>query len=886
MNYPIWELTTLGGGTLIAVISIIHVYISHLAVGGGLFIWLTDLKGFRENNPQIHEYVKKHTWFFLLLTMVLGGVTGVGIWFIIALVNPAATSTLIHNFVFGWAIEWVFFVGEIVALLIYHYKFDQLSRKHRLQIAFFYFLFAWLSLVVINGILSFMLTPGAWLETKGFWDGFFNPGYFQSLIARTFIAIMIAGLFGLITAVYQKDTDFRSLMMRYSAKWVVFPVIGIVVFSYLYYLSVPDVNVVANFLLNPQTGLFVNLIVASTILVALLGMFFFVRSNVSIQKFMIFVIILIGFLWMGSFEYIREIARKPYIISNFMFSTSIKTEDVDKLNKDGVLAHAKWSSIKEITDENIFAAGKEVFNLECLSCHTADGIRNDIIPRSDRFSYMGVLSLLTGQGRVQTYMPEFIGTDEEKEALAKYVAKDLNNKKIIDGTSEYDIKQIESDVPAYDKKKDEYILLAWNDLGMHCMSDSDPWFAILPPANTLEAQLIKRGDVPQIITEGVEIRYRPEQGFENPSKYVDFWKYVKSNFNAELQTNVGLFEFGISGKMKVNEKSAGFIAQAIPVVPYHDNGYNPYPYFVVEAVNVETGEVLVSTKVVAPVSTEMGCKNCHDGDWKNPKIGAGIADQTARNILIAHDELSGTDLYEKALNGEPQLCQSCHADPALGTEGVEGINNFSASMHGWHANYMFEEGADACRMCHPATQKGSTRCNRGIHSRLYMDCTNCHGTLDEHAISLLKDQTQNPSTGRLMKNLVTENVDSKDEVNPRQPWVNEPDCLTCHQDFEAPDYPMAFNVWNESFDDLYRIRTDNAGVRCIACHNSTHAEYPAVNPYSVNRDNVQPIQYSGMNLPIGSDMSCETCHLQKMEFSIHHENMLRKFRNTDAVPEI
>ena len=42
MNYPIWELTTLGGGSLIALISVIHVYISHLAVGGGLFLWLTD----------------------------------------------------------------------------------------------------------------------------------------------------------------------------------------------------------------------------------------------------------------------------------------------------------------------------------------------------------------------------------------------------------------------------------------------------------------------------------------------------------------------------------------------------------------------------------------------------------------------------------------------------------------------------------------------------------------------------------------------------------------------------------------------------------------------------------------------------------------------------
>ena len=41
---------------------------------------------------------------------------------IIALVNPAATSLLIHTFVFGWAAEWVFFVVEITAAFVYFYE--------------------------------------------------------------------------------------------------------------------------------------------------------------------------------------------------------------------------------------------------------------------------------------------------------------------------------------------------------------------------------------------------------------------------------------------------------------------------------------------------------------------------------------------------------------------------------------------------------------------------------------------------------------------------------------------------------------------------------------------------------------------------------------------
>lgn len=50
MNYPVWEFYYLNSGTLIAVIYVLHMFISHFAVGGGLFLWLTDLKGLRKNN--------------------------------------------------------------------------------------------------------------------------------------------------------------------------------------------------------------------------------------------------------------------------------------------------------------------------------------------------------------------------------------------------------------------------------------------------------------------------------------------------------------------------------------------------------------------------------------------------------------------------------------------------------------------------------------------------------------------------------------------------------------------------------------------------------------------------------------------------------------------
>ncbi len=81
----------------------------------------------------------------------------------IVLVNPAATSLLIHTFVFGWAAEWVFFIVEITAIFVYFYCFDRMDARTHQIVGWIYFIAAWLSLFLINGIVGFMLTPGDWV---------------------------------------------------------------------------------------------------------------------------------------------------------------------------------------------------------------------------------------------------------------------------------------------------------------------------------------------------------------------------------------------------------------------------------------------------------------------------------------------------------------------------------------------------------------------------------------------------------------------------------------------------------------------------------------------------------------------------------------------------
>ena len=878
MNYPIWHLFNLGGGTLIALVAVTHVYVSHLAVGGGILLWWLDRRAARENNEHINDFLRRFNWVFLLVTMVFGGVSGVGIWWTIALVHPAATSTLIHNFVFGWAIEWVFFLGEITALLIYHYYFDRLQRKDRTTIAFFYALFAWLSLIIIDGILSFMLTPGKWLETGNFWHGFLNPGYFPSMLFRTFACLMMAGLFTFLVGSYLKNNDQRNLISRIGVRWLLIAFIGMIPTGYAYYHSTPTTIRFINFGMNPQMEpMFGSLLILSPIIL-LIGLLFIPRISAGLSRLLAFVLVIIGLLWMGSFEYSREIARKPFVIQDYMYSTSIKVDDVKHLNDAGVLPNAKWSAIHDASAANYKESGNELLTLQCMSCHTFDG-RNDLMSKTHEFAYLGVQALLTGQGKMLRYMPPMVGTPAEYDALARYIVGELHGKQIETTPTASQVKPI--DKPQIPPKSNDYVLLSWNDLGMHCITDDDGWFSLLPPANTLEAQLIKRGDPPEVVTDGVVITYRVQDDHRDPAKHLNFWDWAEHNYGAKVARNVGVVGNGIDGEFKAVKEASSFYAEKIPVSPYRDSdgSYMPYPRATVFALAADTKDTLAVTEVVMPASTEMGCRNCHGGDWRYPG-GPGVSNETSQNILAAHDRRNGTNLLAEAKAGNPRLCQSCHADPALGTPGTPGTLNFSAAMHGWHANYMPLRGSKACQLCHPAYPEGHTRCQRGVHATKEVGCTDCHGELQDHALSLLRHEQDKPAAQPLIAALATRAAIPVDQINPRIPWVQEADCITCHQGFDKPaDGARSFNRWNAEFAGLFRQRHDESGmIRCIACHGSTHANYPAVNPYWPDLDNLQPLQYMGEPYAIGANKHCQVCHTVPMEAPIHHENMERPVR--------
>ncbi len=845
MNYPVWQLDFFGGGLLIACIAVFHVYISHFAVGGGLFLVLAEIKGLREDDAGILAFVKKHTLFFLLVTMVAGGLTGVAIWFTIALLNPSATSSLIHTFVFAWAIEWVFFLAEIVALFIYYYTFGRMDNRNHLIIGWIYFGCAWMSLFVINGIIDYMLTPGAWIETHNFWDGFFNPTFWPALFFRTFIALMIAGLFGLVTATNIKDDTLRIKMVRFCALWLLAPFALFLASAWWYISALPPELQGLIFERMPELTGFIQAFVVCSVLLIAGGLIMAVKLPQKASRTLTALMLIAGLIYMGAFEFVREGGRKPYIIRDYMYSTSILKAEQDRVTEKGILQSARWVKNRQITNDNQAEAGREIFNLLCLPCHSIGGPINDILTVTAPFDYFGMTAILDGLDSFSPYMPPFAGVDREKEALALFLTKTLGGKSSDVKVSE--MKPLEVEIPLFQMGYSKYVLLAWSDMGMNMISGNNAFIDLMPGNVTIKAQLVRRGKTPEIVTDQIILSYEIDGG----------------KAGGTLVAGDGFF---IGEQISISPWSAG-------------KDFQPYPLLTVFAKNA-AGHELARTKVVVPVSSEIGCASCHGGRPEtNPIV---MTDATAENILTAHDKRSHTTLLAQAKKGGKVRCQDCHTDLLSNDKGDPNLLNLSASLHGFHANYLVNKGAEACTVCHPSAETGATRFFRGMHNELALDCTMCHGTMAEHALSLLKKELENGKNraDRLMRHLKPVNFDSVDEIVPRSPWKNLPDCLNCHEDFQAPESVDAFNSWTENMNSLYRNRREmSEQIFCAACHNSPHAVYRATNPYGENRDVTQPLQYQGSPLPIGSNFNCKVCHTIDMEDEMHHPNMLREFRN-------
>jgi hypothetical protein len=416
MDYPLFLVPYIGGSWLIGANAILHVIIAHFAIGGGILLAVTEQRAARREDACLLGFARRLSVFLVLVSTVLGALTGVGIWFTIGLVQPAATSFLIRTFVWGWAIEWVFFIVEIAAALLYVATWDTASRRTHLAIGWIYAAAAYGSLVVINGIVTFMLTPGRWPETASFWDAFLNPSYAPSLVLRTGVALTLAVAVALVVAGRSGEPAERRGLVRVLAGCGLAGA-GLCLAGGLWWQA--RIPAEARALFAPADGLLRGTAALAAGAVALLALVLLAALAVprAAGVALGLLALVLAATHLGAYERVREGARKPFVIVGYMYSNGIRVAEVDTRNAAGLLTKARWAGL----DRRPVPAGEQVFRAQCQMCHSLDGYLaiRPLVADQDAEGLIGLLEALRG-GRPG--MPPVVGTEAEVAQLATYLA--------------------------------------------------------------------------------------------------------------------------------------------------------------------------------------------------------------------------------------------------------------------------------------------------------------------------------------------------------------------------------------------------------------------------------------------------------------------------------
>lgn len=430
--YPVWEVPFLGPGIVLAIIAVFHILPSHLSVSAMWFNLYFESIAVKQNKPELFQFIKKFTLLLLIFAYVFGSLSGVGIWFATTVASPRGISALIHNYVWAWASEWIFFIIEVTCIFVYYYTIDKVDQRTHLKLGWIFALASFPTMMIIVGIISFMLTPGKWIETGSFLDGFYNPSYFTQLGVRTGFMFVIGAVYAIAVGSRIKNLETRRFVIRRST---IAGILGLIAGGFLLHLYVNKLPDTARELLNILvTPSLKNTIRISGIVLLLYFIYTYWKpERTNVYQAVLAIVVVFAGIW--SAERIREIIRKPYVIHGVMFSNQIIGGEIEKkgvgseiesLKKKGLLNKFAFvpERLRNPDEKDFLEAGRVIALIKCSSCHVLNerGLR----PLPSMIQRLGIEDPESAKDIIDAlgsypYMPPFAGTEAEKEALARFL---------------------------------------------------------------------------------------------------------------------------------------------------------------------------------------------------------------------------------------------------------------------------------------------------------------------------------------------------------------------------------------------------------------------------------------------------------------------------------
>ncbi len=418
--YPVNDFGPLMPGLVIGGVAILHVFLAQFAVGGGMLLCYFQWLAMTGRNAYARQFVAGYFKVLVLISFVLGALTGVGIWFTAIQVSPATIGSMVYNFHWLWATEWTFFCLEIAAGYCFYRYHDRISDRSALSLLAIYAVAAWASLFIINGIISWQLTPGRWLETGRVVDGFFNPSFWPSLFFRTIVSLTLAGLAAcLVVNTMRLGREARHSLISRAAHllmpMLLMPLLGI------WYLAVmPEDS--RSWVLggSPAMMLFMNIAIAASLAVGAYALIGLVYRKMYINGATATLLLLLAFGATAGGEFVREGSRKPFSIRHVMYSNSIRPDQVEHLREVGSVAADPFPlRDAERFPNDMLREGARVFRRQCSACHTMEGT-NAVSHLTGSWTIDQMRMNIAKLQHTKTFMPPFAGTPEELESLVQY----------------------------------------------------------------------------------------------------------------------------------------------------------------------------------------------------------------------------------------------------------------------------------------------------------------------------------------------------------------------------------------------------------------------------------------------------------------------------------
>lgn len=422
--YPINDFGPLMKGLAIGGLGIVHVFLAQFAIGGGFLMCYLQWLAMRGKSTVARAFLDSYFKFLVLVSFVLGAITGVAMWFVSIQVSPQTIGLMVGAFHWVWGIEWTFFSLEIVSGYAFYRYGKYLDDRTRLTLLILYTTAAWFSLFWINGILSWQLTPGEWLRSQHVWAGFFNAGFWPSLLYRTVAAMSAASLVGLVVANFIPGLERaqREQLVRQVATLLI-PMILMPLLGIWYVWSMPeDSRAWATGGSVPMT-MFLTLAVVSSALVGIYCLLTLWYGRLFINGASAGLLVLLAFGATAGGEFVREGVRKPFSIRETLYSNGVNRNEVSTLRDHGI---SQRSDVYPLRDKNHYPnpqlrQGAIVFREQCSVCHTIGGV-NAVDELTSSWSVEQMRLNIAQLQRTKPFMPPFAGTAEEVESIVQFLA--------------------------------------------------------------------------------------------------------------------------------------------------------------------------------------------------------------------------------------------------------------------------------------------------------------------------------------------------------------------------------------------------------------------------------------------------------------------------------